>query len=96
MLLCGLQCEALSVPRVESGIFEYNALVEQGVKVDWRGKLYAPQGVIDAEGYVTLPPRPSRSSHGRSSTTIEASSTSADAAEGTKPLDQRILIESIK
>jgi hypothetical protein len=85
-VLCyGLQCEALGVPPADLGIDEYHALVKQGVTVDWRGKLCAPQGVIDTEGYVTLLPRPPRSARGRSCLTVEASPTPADAAQGASP-----------
>jgi hypothetical protein len=53
-----VQSDAMSKPTESCGIAEYHALMERSVYVDWRGKLAAPPGVIDADGYVALPQRP--------------------------------------
>jgi hypothetical protein len=70
---------------VFSGIHENHALVKKGVTVDWRGKLYAPEGIIDAEGYVTLPPRPPKAARHRAPLIVDTESTPAEAAEASVP-----------
>ena len=50
-----MQSEAMGVPTMECGISDFHGLERLGVSVDWRGKLVAPDGLIDSEGCVTLP-----------------------------------------
>jgi hypothetical protein len=55
--LLDVQSEALGKPLSQCGIAEYHSLYKMGISVDWRGKLVAPEGRIDSEGYVPMPRR---------------------------------------
>lgn len=44
------------MPTVPFGIRGYRELVNAGVTVDWRGRLSAPPGVVDDDGFVTTAP----------------------------------------
>lgn len=59
-LLARMQSQALDKPRVQCGISTYHSLVAKGVYVDWRGKVQAPEGAVDGEGCVALPPATKR------------------------------------
>lgn len=43
-----VQAEALSIPLLNAGVREYHELHKRGVTVDWRGRLVAPPGALDA------------------------------------------------
>lgn len=47
-----MQAEALRVPTVPFGIRGYRDLVNAGVTVDWRGRLSAPPGAVDDDGFL--------------------------------------------
>jgi hypothetical protein len=50
-----VQAEKMGVPIVDYGIREYHELEKLGIRVNWKGKLHAPAGTIDDEGYAILP-----------------------------------------
>lgn len=42
----------MGVPTSPLGIPEYHQALKMGVTVDWRGRLVAPDGSLDAEGCI--------------------------------------------
>ena len=47
-----MQALKLGVPTSPLGIAEYHHVLKRGITVDWRGRLMAPEGSLDAEGCI--------------------------------------------